>query len=89
MIFEILIFFLIVGETIRADDSSRLRDQITELSSKIMIATTETIDVSKTLDKILPIESIEVKEFEEQTKEIKESEAVLISEITSFEEKIR
>ncbi|XP_006608638.1 uncharacterized protein LOC102680971 isoform X3 [Apis dorsata] len=78
----------IVGETIRADDSSRLRDQITELSSKIMIATTETIDVSKTLDKILPIESIEVKEFEEQTKEIKESEAVLISEITSFEEKI-
>lgn len=62
---------------------------MTELSSKIMIATTETIDVSKTLDKILPIENIEVKEFEEQTKEIKESEAVLISEITSFEEKIR
>lgn len=54
-----------------------------------MIATTETNDISKTLDKILPIESIEVKEFEEQTKEIKESEAVLISEITSFEEKIR
>lgn len=78
----------IVEETIRADDSNRLRDQITELSSKIMIATTETIDVSKTLDKIFPIENIEVKEFEEQTKEIKESEAVLISEITSFEEKI-
>lgn len=54
-----------------------------------MIATTETIDVSKTLDKILPIENIEVKEFEEQTKEKKESETVLISEIISFEEKIR
>lgn len=82
-------FNFIVGETIRADDSSRFRDQITELSSKIMIATTETIDVSKTLDKILPIENIEVKEFEEQTKEKKESETVLISEIISFEEKIR
>ncbi|KOC70181.1 Meiotic recombination protein REC8 like protein [Habropoda laboriosa] len=80
----------IAGDTVRADSLSKLRDQTAELSSKIVITTTETTDPSRTLEKTLITEDYRDKERGELRKETKEFEesVVELPDISSFEEKI-
>ncbi|CAK9807869.1 hypothetical protein ANTPLA_LOCUS5542 [Anthophora plagiata] len=80
----------LAGDIVRADNLSKLRDPIEELSSKIVITTSETSDLSKTLEKVLPTETYQSKERVELIKETKEFEESLVElpEITGFEEKI-
>ncbi|CAK9822919.1 hypothetical protein ANTRET_LOCUS1350 [Anthophora retusa] len=81
----------LAGDIVRADNLSKFRDQIQELSSKIVITTSETSELSKTLEKVLPTEIYHSKERVELIKETKEFEESLVElpEITDFEEKIR
>nr|XP_012145108.1 PREDICTED: uncharacterized protein LOC100875607 isoform X1 [Megachile rotundata] len=93
--YEILDFEIedtIHGETIRADISSKIRDQTAEISSKLAITTTDTTDQSKTLEKIPPINGFQPKLSDENhITEMKEGQEPIVElpDITDIEHKIR